>query len=182
MIGEKWKEVQSAPQFLVSSEGRIMVKPYWAPMPSGGKRPYGGEPYFGVWSKQNGRFIIVHKNKTYKVHQLVCEAFNGPRPKIDGRDAVCMHLDENAANNRPGNLMWGTQKENLNAPGYLDYRKSVRGDLNPSTKYSDETVGQIRALYERGVAQAIIAEVYGLSSGYVSDVVNLKTRHVEVRI
>lgn len=129
MIGEVWKVVPSAPQFLVSSEGRIMVAPYEAPMPHGGTRQYGGEPHFGVWNKQDARFIIVHKGRTYKVAQLVCEAFNGPKPFPD---AVCMHKDENAANNRPGNLEWGTQKENLNAPRFQEYRHLKRGESHPA--------------------------------------------------
>ncbi|WP_425478956.1 hypothetical protein [Lysobacter antibioticus] len=32
-----------------------------------------------------------------------------------------MHLDENARNNRAENLARGTQKENLNAPGFIAY-------------------------------------------------------------
>lgn len=95
-----------------------MVSPYWADMPKGSQRSYGGQPYFGVWNKQDGRFIVVYKGKTYKVHQLVCEAFNGPKPF---ENAVVMHVDENAANNRACNLQWGTQKQNLNAPGFVDY-------------------------------------------------------------
>lgn len=102
-----------------------MVKPYSAPMPGGGTRQYGGTPHFGVWNKKDHRFITVYKGKCYKVHQLVCEAFNGARPEDpkDGR-TVCMHLDENSANNRADNLAWGTQKENLNAPGFKVYRKT----------------------------------------------------------
>lgn len=122
MIGEVWKEVPSVPALMASSEGRIMVKPYSAPMPHGGVRQYGGEPRFGVWSKQDERFITVYKGKCYKVHRLVCEAFHGSPPTLNGRGAVCMHVDENAANNRADNLKWGTQKENLNAPGFVDYR------------------------------------------------------------
>ena len=41
-----------------------------------------------------------------------------------------MHLDENAANNRASNLRWGTQKENLNAPGFLDYCRTRTGENN----------------------------------------------------
>lgn len=118
--GEVWRIVPSAPQFMVSSEGRYMVAPYWADMPKGGMRSYGGQPNFGVWSKQDGRFIAVWKGSTFKIHRLVCEAFNGPKPFAR---AVVMHLDENAANNRPNNLSWGTQKENLNAVGFKDYCK-----------------------------------------------------------
>lgn len=119
MIGEVWKVVPSKPQFLASSEGRIMVAPYFAEMPRGGKRQYGGEPHFGVWNKLDGRFVVYHKGRTYKVHQLVCEAFNGAKPF---EKAVVMHLDENAANNRPSNLAWGTQAENLNAPLHTGYK------------------------------------------------------------
>ncbi|QDP54003.1 MAG: putative uncharacterized HNH endonuclease [Prokaryotic dsDNA virus sp.] len=50
-----------------------------------------------------------------KVHQLVCEAFHGPKPF---ETAVVIHKDEDALNNRPENLKWGTQKENLNAPKF----------------------------------------------------------------
>lgn len=123
MMGEVWRVVPSLPAILASSEGRVMTAPYLAKMPHGGFRQYGGQPHFGVWNKRDQRFIIVYKGKCYKVHQLVCEAFNGERPEIDGRPAVCMHLDENAANNRSDNLLWGTQKENLNAPGFVDYLK-----------------------------------------------------------
>lgn len=128
MSGEIWKVVPSAPWFLVSSEGRFMVAPYEYEMPKGGLRQYGGEPRFGVWNKQDARFITVHKGKTYKVAHLVCEAFNGPRP---GEQSVCMHLDENSANNRPNNLAWGTQKENLNAPRFREYAQMKRGQSHP---------------------------------------------------
>lgn len=124
-MGEVWREVPSLPALLVSSEGRVMTKPYRAPLPNGGMRSYGGKPYFGVWSKTDHRFIIVYKGKCYKVHQLVCEAFNGLRPDDppEGR-IVCMHLDENSANNRADNLAWGTQKQNLNAEGFKEYRRT----------------------------------------------------------
>lgn len=56
-----------------------------------------------------------------KVHQLVCEAFHGPKPFSR---AVVIHKDENSLNNKPSNLTWGTQKENLNCPGFLAYCRS----------------------------------------------------------
>jgi hypothetical protein len=105
-----------------------MVAPYWGPMPRGGSRAYGGTPHFGVWNKQDGRFITVWKGSSYKVAQLVCEAFNGSPPS---NDAVCMHDDENAANNRAANLKWGTQQENLNAPRFKEYRRRRNGEFHP---------------------------------------------------
>lgn len=131
MIGEEWRIVPSQPSLMVSSEGRFMVLPYQGEMPNGGLRHYGGQPHFGVWNKTDCRFIVVYKGKTYKIHQMVCEAFNGPAPFPD---AVVMHVDENAANNRPYNLKWGTQKENLNAPGFLKYCRSRTGENSPIIK------------------------------------------------
>ena len=54
-----------------------------------------------------------------KVHQAVCEAFHGPRPFPN---AVVIHLNENGLDNSAGNLKWGTQKENLNAERFIQYR------------------------------------------------------------
>lgn len=123
--------VPSHPQFLVSSEGRYMVSPYWSDMPNGGKRSYGGEPYFGVWSKEDERFIIVYKKKTYKLHRLICEAFNGLPPD---EKSVCIHIDENPANNRASNLKWGTQKENLNGANFIAYCRERVGEHSPRIK------------------------------------------------
>ena len=47
--------------------------------------------------------------KPVKVHWLVAAAFLGPRP--DG--LVIRHLDGNCANNRAGNLVYGTPEENI---------------------------------------------------------------------
>lgn len=126
---EVWRMVPSLPGLIASSHGRLMVAPYLAPLARGtGERQYGGEPTHGQWDGK--RYVYVFKDKTYKAHRLVCEAFNGPPP--DG--AVCMHMDENSRNNRPSNLKWGTQKENLNAPGFLAYCRSRVGANSPTIK------------------------------------------------
>jgi hypothetical protein len=129
--GEIWRDVPSVRGMLASSEGRVMIAPYRGPMPNGGERPYGGTPTFGVWNKTDGRFITTVGDRTFKVARMVAEAFHGP-PPFDG--AVVMHLDENAANNRADNLSWGTQKENLNAPGFLDYCRSRTAPNSPAAK------------------------------------------------
>jgi hypothetical protein len=83
-----------------------MYTPHREPMPKGGERCYGGQATFGTWNKRDARFIVVIHGHTHKIHQLVAEAFYGPAP-FEG--AVVMHVDENAANNRAGNLKWGTR-------------------------------------------------------------------------
>lgn len=141
MTGEEWRVVPSVPALMVCSDGRVMTTPYESKMPHGGTRWYGGAPHWGVWNKQDARFIIILKGKTYKIARLVAEAFHGA-PPFDG--AVVMHLDENAANNRASNLAWGTQKENLNAPGFIEYCKERTGDKNPRRK-------SLKAYAETGV-------------------------------
>lgn len=98
-------------------------------MPGGGERIYGGQPTLGQWDGK--RFLYARRgHKTLKVHRLVCEAFNGPPD--DGQ--VCMHLNEDSSDNRPENLAWGTQKQNLNAPGFIAYCKTRTGDQHPSKR------------------------------------------------
>jgi hypothetical protein len=125
---EEWRQSPSLPEYMVSSWGRVMRIPYEAPMPYGGVRKYGGEPWYGVQASarkgaQVKRMIFVFRGKTYKVHQLVCEAFHGPKPFPE---AVVMHADDNGCNNRPGNLSWGTQKQNLNTPKFREYCRRPR--------------------------------------------------------
>lgn len=75
--------------------------------------------------------VYSRKFGNLKVHRLVCEAFHGAAPE-DGM--VVIHLDEDATNNRPENLKWGTQKENLNMPGFIAYCKSRTGENSPTIK------------------------------------------------
>jgi hypothetical protein len=126
---EEWRVSPSLPEYEVSSWGRVRKIPYQAPMPHGGFRTYGGKAHYGQDSGE-GRMVFVYKSKTYKVHQLVCEAFNGPRPE----GTVCMHIDEDYTNNTPINLKWATQKENLNCEGFLAYCRSRTGENNPYVK------------------------------------------------
>jgi hypothetical protein len=42
------------------------------------------------------------------IHNVVCEAFNGPRPP----GKICRHLNDIKSDNGPKNLSWGTHLEN----------------------------------------------------------------------
>lgn len=74
---------------------------------------------------------VTFQRRALKVHRLVCLAFNGVPPP--GLNRV-LHGDEDWRNNRCDNLRWGTQKENLNAPGFIAYCKSRTGDNSPFRK------------------------------------------------
>lgn len=125
---EDWKPVPSEPGVLASSYGRILLPPSYAPICHGGYRGYFPKPRYGqvsrekIGAKHTYRIIMIKdvakpsRQRPRKVHQLVCEAFHGPKPF---EHAVVIHIDEDAHNNRPCNLKWGTQKENLSV--YRDY-------------------------------------------------------------
>lgn len=132
-----WKPVLSKHGIMANNIGQIQLPNGTAKMPNGGVRHYKTKPVYGVKSRagKNAR----HEYYSYwspkyghmKIHRLVCEAFHGP-PPFDR--AVVIHIDENALNNRPENLRWGTQKENLNMPGFIAYCKSRTGENSPTNK------------------------------------------------
>ena len=95
------------PDYAASSWGRIVYV---------GSSPRGGSPTPGVLN--GSRYIWSYRGKSYLVSRWICEAFHGPAP--EGQD-YCLHKDDNTMNNKPENLKWGTQKENLNTPKFLDY-------------------------------------------------------------
>ena len=126
---EVWRVVPSQPGLLASSLGRIMITPYNNAKRRGAKH-LGGHPTYGQWD--GARFIYARRgHKTLKVARLVCEAFNGRAPS--GKP-VCMHMDEDSKNNKPENLRWGTQKENLNMPRFIAYCKGRTGENSPTYK------------------------------------------------
>jgi len=122
---EIWKEVPSVFPLEASSLGRVRSKPYLSPMPNGGFRVVVLNPQKGSQARprRNSKHIRLHlsfKKKTYKMHQLVAEAFLGPRPE----GYVVYHIDEDAMNNKSDNLKYTTRAENCNSPKYLEYLRS----------------------------------------------------------
>ena len=137
MEKEHWKPVPSKPGMMASSFGRVLLPETTYKMPNGGETRTKPCPTYGVVTKasKTARHTYMglsnRKLGNMKVHRLVCEAFHGPQPF---KKAVVIHLDENAHNNKPCNLKWGTQKENLNMPGFLAYCRSRTGESSPVTK------------------------------------------------
>jgi hypothetical protein len=137
MSKEIWKPVPSKPEIMASSWGRIKLPNSTAPMPNGSFREYKTKPVFGTKTKARKtarhEYMGIYSKRfgNLKVHRLVCEAFHGPPPSPK---AVVIHLNEIGTDNRAKNLKWGTQKENLNMPGFIEYCKSRTGEDNPRVK------------------------------------------------
>lgn len=118
------------------SDGMVKMPESRAMMPNGGERIYKTKWITGTKTKSSktARHIYygsMYRGRNYKIHRLVCSAFHGPAP--EGKPIV-IHIDENALNNSPENLKWGTQKENLNAPGFIEYCKGRTGENSPRAK------------------------------------------------
>jgi hypothetical protein len=134
---EIWKAVPSKPGIMASSWGRIRLNPRCYPMPNGAMRSTKPRPRYGCKTKagKTARHtyfgLVTKEHGNMKVHRLVCEAFHGAAPFAN---AVVIHLNENGLDNRSENLRWGTQKENLNMPGFVAYCRSRIGDKSPVTK------------------------------------------------
>ena len=157
--------VPSLPAYEASSFGRVRAVPYILEMPNGGIKTVGGLEHFGLWRKDSKRYMIMYRGKNYKVANMVCEAFNGPRPS---NLHVCMHLDEDSRNNRRENLSWGTQKENLNAPKFKAWAKSrVRTDIR---KLGHMCATEIRIAVNYGATMVSVAAEYGVSACHVSNI------------
>ena len=130
------KPIAAVPNALARSDGKIKWPDSFAVMPHGGTRQYKTKWILGTETKsaktaRHKYYGVFYRGKNYKIHRLICEAFHGPPP--DGKNVV-LHLDENALNNRPENLSWGTQKENLNAKGFIEYCKGRTGENSPHAK------------------------------------------------
>lgn len=88
----------------VSDAGRVASTP---------KRTRPGRRILAPANHKRGGYLYVTLHRPgkqfhRKIHHLVCEAFNGPRPA----GTLARHLDGNHLNNSPGNLAWGTASEN----------------------------------------------------------------------
>jgi len=134
---EIWKPVPSKPGIMASSLGRVRLPESIVPMYNGGFRSYHPKPTYGVVTKSSKtarhEYMGMNNRKfgQMKIHRLVCEAFHGPAPFPK---AVVIHKDEDGRNNAANNLKWGTQKENLNMPKFIEYCKSRTGVNSPVYK------------------------------------------------
>lgn len=133
MITKPIKQVKGA---MANDRGEIKWPKQTAKMPHGGTREYETEWIKGSKCKasktaRHEYYGTLYRGKNYKVHRLICEAFHGPPPKDK---PVVIHINENALDNRPENLKWGTMKENMNMPKYIAYCKSRTGENSPVVK------------------------------------------------
>lgn len=95
-----WYEIPGFQGCCANRKGEILTKKT-GHVTKGGK----AGRYLKVSAYRNGD----DNASLYYVHDLVCRAFHG-KPK---KGEVVLHEDDDRANNKPTNLRWGTQSENV---------------------------------------------------------------------
>jgi hypothetical protein len=120
--------------------------------------------------KQGSGYLYVDlgRDNTRPIHQLVAEAFIGPRPP----DYVTLHLNHDRVDNRLANIRWGTRSENMR-------------DRPPRQCLTTDKVRAIKdrlAQRRRGDTQLRLGEVFGVSRQTISSIQRgLSHADVEVR-
>jgi len=112
-----------------------------------------GLAYFG---KSNG------KRSQLGAHRLAWALHNGGDPG----DMVVRHLCHNRACLNPEHLAIGTVQDNTN--DRVNAGRQLRGTDIVTSKLNDAEILHIRELLDKGVRQAEIAGLFGVSQGAVS--------------
>ena len=114
MIKEYWKPIKGYEDlYMVSNWGRVKSFDRWVKSKNGSIRICRGRILKPYTNKDGYLYVVLSKNnkqKTFKVHRLVAEAFL-PNPY---NLLQVNHRDENKLNNNVDNLEWCTNEYNIN--------------------------------------------------------------------
>ncbi len=119
-------------------------------------RPYrDDEGYLNVTLRPDSR------RRRYFVHQLVATAFHGLCPE----GLVTRHRDGDQNNNRPENLLHGTQAQNI--ADREAHGRTVRGDQSHLAKVTDAQALEILRRFNAGESGPSLAQAFGVTKSMV---------------
>lgn len=125
-----------------------------------------------VWRQsgcaRRGYWTLKYFGAMLQIHRIVYAKFNGPLEA----DLVVMHQDDNGLNNAPENLKIGTISQN----NFHRFRKDGgKPPVMGNKVLSWEDVREIRHEKKHFFrSHSELAQMYGISKGHVSDIVNNK--------
>ena len=160
---EQWKNIYFAPGYEVSDKGRVRS---WRPLRRFAKAPDEPRILSFVIDKDGYKKVVLYidgKAKTSRVCALVSEAWHGKR--ADGM--VVRHKDGSKDNDTPGNLIWGTIKEN--SEDSKIHGTYVHGTKVNTCKLTEEQVCEIRNSNE---SCRKLAEIYPVNSSMIGKIKN----------
>jgi hypothetical protein len=149
---EQWKPV-SGFAYEVSSIGRV--------------RRFGRKVLQSRQDKDGYLIVVLCRDgipHDRKVHQLVCSAFNQPRPS---KRHEVRHLNGTRSNNIPSNLKWGLGKHN--AADRDRHGNTVRGERHRRARFSNKLIRGLKVEYRIAKVQAIRAGKKYVQRGFLVD-------------
>lgn len=123
-----------------------------------GKRTRIGRPVKPQKHKGGYRRVVLWHNderRYFYVHRLVAEAFLGPPPFAG---AVCRHLNGHPLDNRPSNLCWGTQKDNI--ADRAAHGRTADGERCGASRLTAQSALTVRQSKE---ATSVLADRFGVN-------------------
>lgn len=118
----------------------------------------------------------VTRNRRVYVHQVVADAFLGPKPTPE---LHVNHIDGNPLNNRPENLEYVTAKGNVLHAIAIGRRWYVRGEAHGMARLNGEAVTAARRAYRRGATLVELAARFGVSKSALQYAIRGRTwRHL----
>lgn len=151
------RDIPGYPGYKATSDGRII-----------GKRGKVMSPHVAKSTGYKGVTIHVGgKQGLLTVHRGVCLAFHG----VPESGQEVAHKNGIRTDNRAENLRWKTRPEN--AQERVEHGTQIRGEEHPLSKLDEDTVREIRALYETGDYRMIdLARRFGISKSKVHQVIH----------
>ncbi|WP_372732230.1 NUMOD4 domain-containing protein [Novosphingobium sp.] len=108
--------------------------------------------------------LCGENTRTKVVHQIVCEAFHGPKPE----GCVVAHNDGTKTNARADNLRWATFKEN--SADAIEHDQLARGERHVMSRLKEVQVVYIKLMRAYGVARSDLARKFGVTYGTIRDI------------
>ncbi len=160
-------EGPSLMRWVVGYEGLYLVHRDGNVVRSTGQRMTGSIDRYGYATVRLSR---DGKQRSKKVHRLVCEAFNGP-PTAEH----CAHKDGDKLNNRPENLRWSTRSENTQDSirhGTFRFATAAQsGEKHPGAKLTADQVRDIRSRAASGQSGRSIAREFGINQPHIAAII-----------
>jgi hypothetical protein len=158
---ERWLPVEGFPHYEVSDLGRVRRVVAVRGRAAGKLLSPGRGTYLNVGLHQDGR------PKYFGVHQLVAQAFLGPKPSAAHQVA---HCDGDRWNNIAPNLRWATPRENTHDK--LRHGTMLQGEQVGTARLTASQIATVRRLYALGATQAELALLLGVGQNYISRIVS----------
>ena len=127
-------------------------------------------------NKKHLRIMFSGDRKSYRVHRIIYETFNGPIPK----GALICHKDDNPYNNAVSNLYAGTPLDNRRDA--VKNNKAAKGEMIASSVLTEKDVKEILSL-QGEMRNVDIARKFNINKCTITDIFKNRTwKHVKREI